>query len=100
MRYPADQPYQPCPDPTPWAAGVTVVVLVGLLTTVAVYAFGMALAEVHPLLAMAVNLVAAIGAAPTAWRWRWTPVTRWVLAGAAAGVLLGWMALIGSGLTA
>jgi hypothetical protein len=93
------RPYQPYRDPTPWAAGLTVTVLVALLTAVAVYSFGEALSQVHPILSIVVNLVAAGGAAPTAWRWRAAPVTRWVVAGAAAGVLLGWLVLIISGLS-
>ncbi|MFR9750848.1 DUF2537 domain-containing protein [Nocardia sp. 004] len=82
-------------DPTPWGAGLTVTTIVALLSAVAVYSFGAALAEVQPLLAVAVNLVAVGGAAPTAWRWRCTPVVRWVLAGIAVGVLLGWTGLLG-----
>ncbi|WP_281180046.1 DUF2537 domain-containing protein [Nocardia amamiensis] len=90
-------PYRPYPayqDPTPWGAGLAVTVMVALLSAVAVYSFGAALAEVHPLLAVAVNLVAAGGAAPTAWRWRFAPVTRWVIGGVAVGVLLGWTILL------
>ncbi|MEU7142756.1 DUF2537 domain-containing protein [Nocardia sp. NPDC046473] len=83
--------------PTPWGTGITVAIMVGLLAAVAVFSFGRALAEVHPLLAVAVNLIAAGGAAPTVWRWRWTPVTRWVVGGGAAGVLLGWVALLING---
>ncbi|GAA5099142.1 DUF2537 domain-containing protein [Nocardia iowensis] len=85
-------------DPTPWGAGITVASMVALLVAVAVFAFGRALAEVHPLVAVAVNLVAAGGAAPTAWRMRWAPVTRWVVGGSATGVLLGWLALLMTGL--
>ncbi|KAA8886927.1 DUF2537 domain-containing protein [Nocardia colli] len=92
--------YPPHHGPTPWGAGITVSIMVGLLAAVAVFSFGRALAEVHPLLAVAVNLVAAGGAAPTAWRWRWTPVTRWVVGGAVVGVLLGWVALLISGIAA
>ncbi|WP_280398525.1 DUF2537 domain-containing protein [Nocardia carnea] len=84
----------PPDEPTPWAAGITVAGLVGALTTVGVFAFGAALTQVHPLFSLAVNIVAAVGIAPTAWRWRARPVTRWVLAGAAAGVLLGWIGLL------
>ncbi|WP_040773933.1 DUF2537 domain-containing protein [Nocardia pneumoniae] len=90
-------PYRPYPayqDPTPWGAGLTVATMVALLSAVAVYSFGAALAEVHPLLAVAVNLVAAGGAAPSAWRWRFAPVIRWVVGGVAAGVLLGWSILL------
>ncbi|QIS01568.1 DUF2537 domain-containing protein [Nocardia brasiliensis] len=90
--------YPPTQSPAPWGAGLTVTVMVALLSATAVYAFGRALAEVHPLLAVAVNLVAAGGAAPTAWRWRDAPVTRWVVLGGVAGVALGWLALLLAGL--
>ncbi|MFD4462827.1 DUF2537 domain-containing protein [Nocardia sp. NPDC058480] len=94
MTQECEGPYRAQADSVPWAAGGTVVVLVALLGGVAVYAFGCALAAVNPLLAIAVNVVAAGGVAPTAWRWRFTPVVRWVLAGAAAAVVLGWIAVI------
>ncbi|WP_280415094.1 DUF2537 domain-containing protein [Nocardia carnea] len=84
----------PAGEPTPWAAGITVAGLVAALTAVGVFAFGAALTQVHPLFSLAVNAVAAIGIAPTAWRWRHRPVTRWVLAGAGVGVLLGWIGLL------
>ncbi|RJO78803.1 DUF2537 domain-containing protein [Nocardia panacis] len=92
-------PRQPDREPTPWASGITVAVLVAALTALAVYAFGAALAEVHPLLSVAVNLIAAGGAAPSIWRWRHTPVTRWVLGGGVAGVALGWLAVLSYGLS-
>lgn len=100
---PTDDPYGSLPpvrDPTPWAAGITVAALVAILATVSVYAFGAALAAVHPLLAVFINIVAVGGAAPTAWRWRHTPVTRWVLLGSAVGVALGWLGLVFAGLAA
>lgn len=86
----------PCPpnEPTPWAAGITVAALVAALTAVGVYAFGAALAQVHPLASVAVNLIAVGGVAPTVWRWRRRPVTRWLLAGASIGVLLAWFGLL------
>ncbi|MGX1809813.1 DUF2537 domain-containing protein [Nocardia sp. NPDC055321] len=95
MSYPPDGPYgYGYSEPTPWAIGVPVSALVAALTATGVYAFGAALAEIHPLLAALVNLVAVGGVAPSAWRWRFQPVTRWVIAGLAAGVLLGWIALL------
>lgn len=81
-------------EPTPWAAGITVAALVAALTAVGVYAFGAALAQVHPVASVAVNLIAVGGVAPTVWRWRQRPVTRWVLGGASAGVLLAWFGLL------
>lgn len=95
MSYPPDGPYgYGYSEPTPWATGIPVTVLVALLTASGVYSFGAALAEIHPLLAVAVNLIAVGGVAPTAWRWRFQPVTRWVIAGLGVGVLLGWIALL------
>ncbi|MCM6773048.1 DUF2537 domain-containing protein [Nocardia sp. CDC159] len=87
-------PYQPAREPTPWAPGLAVAALVAALTAAGVCSFGAALAQVHWTLAVAVNLIAVGGAAPTAWRWRETPVTRWVLAGMTVGVLLGWIVLL------
>lgn len=80
--------------PTPWSAGITVALLVAVLTAVGVFAFGAALAQVHPLVSVAVNLFAVGGFAPTVWIWRSVQVTRWVMAGAIVGVLLGWLALL------
>ncbi|MFI9506108.1 DUF2537 domain-containing protein [Nocardia sp. NPDC052566] len=92
--YPRSQPDR---DPTPWGGGLLVAIMVALLAALAVYGFGSALAQVErfgTLLSIVVNLVAAGGAAPTLWRWRTTPVTRWVAAGIAVGVLLGWLVLL------
>ncbi|MFF0542421.1 DUF2537 domain-containing protein [Nocardia thailandica] len=94
MTCSSDGPYRAGPDQTPWGAGLTVVGLVAALTAVGIFGFGSALASVHPVVAVLVNVVAAVGVAPTAWRWRFTPVVRWVVAGAALGVLLGWFALL------
>ncbi len=86
--------YPPYRGPTPWGAGIAVALMVATLTAVAVFAFGRALTEVHWLLALAVNVIAAAGVAPTAFRWRLVPVTRWVVAGGTAGVLIAWVALV------
>ncbi|WP_067704674.1 DUF2537 domain-containing protein [Nocardia jejuensis] len=99
MSHPPDGPYgYGDSEPTPWAAGIAVVVIVAALSSVGVYAFGSALAQVHPILSVLVNLTAVGGATPTAWKWRFAPVTRWVIAGLAIGVALAWVALLASAL--
>ena len=57
------------------------------------FAFGAALLQVNVVVAVAINLVAVVGSAPTVWRWRATPVWRWVVYGLAAGVALAWIGL-------
>ncbi|MFF0500228.1 DUF2537 domain-containing protein [Nocardia aobensis] len=94
MNRPLGRPEATPGEPTPWAAGIAVAVFVAALTAAGVYSFGVALAHVHWTLAVAVNVIAVAGTAPTAWRWRHTPVTRWVLAGLGAGVLIGWVVLL------
>jgi hypothetical protein len=64
------------------------------LVALSVYAFGAALADINPFLAVVINLVAIGGAAPSVWRWRTVPVVRWGVYGAAVGVVLGWLALL------
>ena len=81
-------------DPTPWATGLLVSTFAAVVTLVAVVAFGVTLAHIHPLLTVGFNLVAVGGAAPTVWRWRNLPVWRWVVYGVAAGVVSGWFALL------
>jgi len=94
MTQPRGARYGAYPEPTPLASGIAVAALVAALSAAAVYSFGAALAQVHWTLAVAVNLIAVGGATPTAWRWRAIPVTRWVLAGVAAGIALAWIALL------
>lgn len=65
-----------------------------VLVAVAVIACGAAMNAVHPMLAVVVNVVVAAGVAPTLWQWRQVPVWRWVVYGAVAGVLAGWLALL------
>ncbi|CAM3113610.1 DUF2537 domain-containing protein [Skermania piniformis] len=79
--------------PTPWGTGLLVAALCAALTTVALVAFGTALAAVSPVLTVLVNLVAVGGMAPTLLRWRSAPVARWVIYGIGAGVVLGWFGL-------
>jgi hypothetical protein len=94
VNQPPGARYGAYPEPTPWAAGIAVAALIAVLTAAGVYSFGAALAQVHWTLSVAVNLIAVGGAAPSAWRWRGEPVTRWILLGVAIGIALGWIALL------
>ncbi|MUL64402.1 hypothetical protein BOO86_08010 [Mycobacterium sp. CBMA 234] len=79
---------------TPWGTGVTVSVFVAALTAVAIVVLTLGLLRVHPLLAVALNVVAVGGLAPTVWSWRSRPVWRWFVWGSGAGVALGWLATL------
>ncbi|MDV3209289.1 MAG: DUF2537 domain-containing protein [Rhodococcus ruber] len=41
-----------------------------------------------------IDRVAAAGIAPTLWWWRRVPLWRWIAAGVAAGVPVGWIVLL------
>ncbi|MGA9491542.1 MAG: DUF2537 domain-containing protein [Mycobacterium sp.] len=81
-------------ESTPWATGLTVAGFVASVTAVAVVVLSLGLIRVHPMLAVALNLVAAGGLAPTLWGWRHTPVLRWLVLGAGVGVAGAWFALL------
>lgn len=87
-------PVSPPADAPPWGTGLLVAGLCAALTATALVAFGIALADVHPLIAVVVNLVAVGGVAPTLLRWWATPVIRWVIYGMGAGVALAWSVLL------
>lgn len=65
-----------------------------LVVAVAVTAFGSQLARINPALAVFLELVVVAGVAPSVWRLRRAPVWRWLVYGAAAGVVAGWTALL------
>ncbi len=73
---------------------VVVTVFSTVFFTVLVIACGTAMIAVHPLLAAVVNVVVAVGVAPSLWQWRVVPVWRWVVYGAVAGAIVGWIALL------
>jgi hypothetical protein len=81
-------------EPTPWGTGLTVAGFVAAVTAVAVVVLSLGLMRVHPLLAVGLNIVAAVGLAPTLWGWRRTPVLRWFVLGAGAGVTGAWLTLL------
>lgn len=83
-------------EPVPWATGLAVAGFVAAVTAVGVVVLGLGLSRVHPLLALGLNVVAAGGLAPTLWGWRNTPVLRWLVLGAGAGVVGAWLTLLAS----
>lgn len=81
-------------ESTPWGTGLTVAALVAAVVAAAVIVLSLGLIQVHPLLAVGLNLVAVGGLAPTVWGWRTRPVWRWFVLGAGIGVAGGWIALL------
>lgn len=81
-------------ESVPWATGLTVSAFVAAVTAVAIVVLSLGLVRVSPVLAVALNVVAAGGLAPTLWGWRRTPVLRWFVLGAGIGVAGAWIALL------
>lgn len=79
---------------TPWGTGLTVAGFVAAVTGTAITVLSLGLLRVHPALAVALNLIAVGGLAPTVWGWRRTPVLRWLALGAGIGVAGAWLVLL------
>lgn len=80
-------------EPVPWSSGLPLAVFAALLAGVAVYVLAQSLAD-RPLLAVAINVLAAAGIAPACWLARTIPVLRWLAAGVVLGVLVGWLSAL------
>ncbi|CCQ17740.1 putative integral membrane protein [Rhodococcus sp. AW25M09] len=76
--------------------GIPIALISAALAAVALTAFGLELARIHPLLAIGLNIIVVAGAAPTVVRWLVVPVWRWAVYGAGAGALLSFVALAAS----
>lgn len=81
-------------DSTPWGTGLTVAAFVAAVTGTAIVVLSLGVARVHPMLAVALNLIAVGGLAPTLWGWRAVPVLRWFVLGGGVGVAAAWLALL------
>jgi hypothetical protein len=80
-------------EPTPWATGLVLTVFSALVVGVAVWVLAAGLAD-RPVVAVLVNLLVAGGLAPAIWLSRGLPVLRWMGAGAAVGIVIGWIAAL------
>jgi hypothetical protein len=81
-------------DSTPWGTGLAVAAFVAAVTAAAIVVLSLGMTRVHPLVSIGLNVVAVGGLAPTLWDWRRRPVRRWFVLGAAAGVAVGWIAML------
>ena len=81
-------------DSTPWGTGLTVAAFVAAVIAAAIVVLSLGMTQVHPAVAVGLNLVAVGGLAPTLWDWRKRPVRRWFVLGAAVGVAVGWTATL------
>lgn len=80
-------------EPTPWATGLPLAAFAAVLAGVAIWVLSAGLAD-RPLLAVVLNLLVAGGLVPAMWLSRNLPVLRWFAAGAAVGVVGGWVAAL------
>lgn len=81
-------------ESTPWGTGLTVAAAVAAIVGAAIVVLSLGMIRVHPLVAVALNLIAVGGLAPTLWGWRQIPVRRWFVLGAGIGVAIGWITLL------
>jgi hypothetical protein len=80
-------------EPTPWATGLVLTVFTALVVGVAVWVLAAGLSD-RPVVAVLVNLLVAGGLTPAIWLSRGLPVLRWIGGGAAAGIVIGWVAAV------
>ncbi|GGM74848.1 hypothetical protein GCM10012275_51940 [Longimycelium tulufanense] len=81
-------------EPTPWATGLTVTLVTGVIVTCSAVVLSLGLADAAWWLAVLANLVIAGGLAPSVWIARHTPVWRWLAYGVMAGIGTAWFGLL------
>jgi hypothetical protein len=81
-------------EPTPWATGLTVSVFFAAVTSVALFILVDGLGRASWWLGALGLVVVTAGVGPSLWMVRSTPVWRWVSFGAAAGIVLAWLAVL------
>ncbi|MGH3827325.1 MAG: DUF2537 domain-containing protein [Pseudonocardiaceae bacterium] len=81
-------------EPTPWATGLTVSVVVAAIVVIALLSLAQWLAPSGTGAVVLANLLVAAGLAPAMWLGRATLIWRWVAYGTAAGIAATWSALL------
>jgi hypothetical protein len=81
-------------EPTPWFTGLVVSAFAAVIVVLAVIALSEALGAASRWLAVAANVIIALGLAPSIWLARNVPVWRWVAYGVIGGIVLAWIALL------
>lgn len=76
-----------------WGPGIAMAAFVALIVAVALIVLTSGVSD-SPVLAVVFNVIIAAGMAPALWMCRSLPVLRFLAAGAAAGILLGWIAML------
>jgi hypothetical protein len=81
------------PEPVPWLTGLTVSAFSMALLLIAMLTLAATLVDTNVLLGIASNIVFTAGLLPSVWLLRRQLIWRWVALGAAAALVLGWLAL-------
>lgn len=81
------------PEPVPWLTGLTVAGVSFAVLVITMVTLAATLVETAALLAIVSNLVVTAGLLPSMWLLRRQPIWRWVALGAAAALVIGWVAL-------
>ena len=93
-RAPRHLRHQATGEATPWATGLTVTFVTGVLMLIVVVMLSLALGAANRWLPLIANVVIAVGLAPSVWLARHAPVWRWVAYGVVGGIVLAWIALL------
>lgn len=80
--------------PTPWTTGLILAGFCMVFVAIADIVLSRAFAAAFGGLWIPANLLVGLGLAPTIWLVRETPLWRWFALGAAAGLVLAWLALL------
>jgi hypothetical protein len=87
-------PPRPGREPTPWATGLTVTMIIAALVAALDLILTGALAKSFGWLWVPANVLIGIGMAPSIWLMHRMPLWRWIGYGVALGLLVAWLGLL------